>query len=127
MIAAPEETAESLLIPLWRGIATAYKVKYARTIWDQFANAIKNAASTSDVGRFLDLFCQRMQCSLQSEDLRGIADFMQQVDGRKLLKSLREETTYLVLMVRVANEARKEEWKQQQTTQEEQINADIQI
>lgn len=111
-----ESIAGQLLIPLWRGIAKAYKMKYARSIWLQFENGIKSAASTSDVGRFLNTFCERQQCDLLTEDVKGVAEFLQAADGRKLLKSLREETTLLVVLVRVANEARKEEWKKEQET-----------
>lgn len=109
-----EAIAEHLLIPLWRGIAKAYKMKYARTIWLQFENGIKSAASTSNVGSFLNSFCERMQCDLLADDVTGTAQFVQTCDGRKLLKSLREETTLLVMLVRVANEQRKEEWKTEQ-------------
>jgi len=52
-----------------------------------------------------------------AKDVGKVAQFLQAADGRKLLKSLREETTYLVLLVHVANEARKEEWKKEQEEQ----------
>jgi hypothetical protein len=36
---------------------------------------------------------------------------LQEVDARVMLKLLREETTLLVLMVRVANQERREAWE----------------
>jgi hypothetical protein len=113
-----EDIANRLLIPLWRCLPKAYKMKYARTIWDQFEAQIKNAASTSDKARFMTLFCQRMQCTLLTDDVADTAVFLAEADGRQLLKSLREETTYLVLLVRVANEQRKEEWARQKEEEE---------
>jgi hypothetical protein len=40
---------------------------------------------------------------------------------RALLKLLREETTLLVLMVRVANQERKEEWEAKQAEEAESL------
>lgn len=105
-----DEIAENLLIPLWLGTPKAYKMKYARTIWQQFEDQIRNAAYTSDASRFLDSFCQRFGSELAAEDVKRTATFLTIADSRTLLRMLRQDATLLVLLVRVANEARKDEW-----------------
>ena len=47
-----------------------------------------------------------------NKDERERAEFLlNHLDDRQTLKLLREETTLLVLMVRVANQERREEWE----------------
>jgi hypothetical protein len=49
--------------------------------------------------------------------LDSVAGIINSGNDRELLKMLREDTTLLVLLVRVANEERKEEWKKKKEAQ----------
>lgn len=106
--------ALTLLIPLWRGLEPAYKQKYARNIWEQFESNIKAAAYTSSLSRFYNALCSRLEIVLTASDLPAIFSGITVADERRLLRQLRDETATLVLMVRLENEARKEEWKKKQ-------------
>lgn len=51
---------------------------------------------------------------LTTSDLPPLFAAITADDERRLLRQLRDETATLVLMVRLENEKRKEEWKQRQ-------------
>lgn len=112
----PQEyhSALTLLIPLWRGLEPAYKQKYARNIWEQFESNIRAAAYTSSVSKFYNALCLKLEIVLTAHDLPAIFAGITTQDERRLLRQLRDETATLVLMVRVENEKRKEEWKARQ-------------
>lgn len=103
-----------LLIPLWRGLEPAYKQKYARTIWEQFESNIRAAAYTSSLSKFYNSICSKLEITLTASDLPPLFGAITAPDERRLLRQLRDETATLVLMVRVENEKRKEEWKARQ-------------
>ena len=46
-------------------------------------------------------------------------EILRTANDRQMLKMLREETTYLVLMVRVDNEEKRAEWEAKQLEDEE--------
>jgi hypothetical protein len=104
-----EELAEKLLTPLWRGIPVEYKAKYARTIWEQFENNIRNAAYTARLPQFLQNIKARLDLSITEARVAGVIEIISdEAQARKILKMLREDTTLLVLFVRAANEERRE-------------------
>lgn len=103
--------ALTLLTPLWRGLSAEYKAKYARNIWQQFEDNIRAAAYTSRLSRFYNSICSRLEISLTAADLPDVLAGITHDDERRLLRQLREETATVVLMVRLENEARKDEWK----------------
>ncbi len=109
----PQEyhTALKLLTPLWRGIHGDYKRKYARNIWQQFEDNIKTAAYTSKVTRFVNSICSRLQIQIAARDVEMMNEALAEADDRLLLRQLRDEATTLVLMVRLENDKRKDEWK----------------
>lgn len=109
----PQEyhTALKLLMPLWRGIPADYKRKYARNIWQQFEDNIRAAAYTSKASRFASSICSRLQIQIAARDVQMVNEALAAADDRVLLRQLREEATTLVLMVRLENDKRKEEWK----------------
>lgn len=106
--------ALQMLIPLWRGLEPAYKQKYARNIWEQFADNIRAAAYTNSLSRFYNNLCSRLEIVLTASDLPAIFAGITADDERRLLRQLRDETATLVLMVRLENEKRKEEWKKRE-------------
>lgn len=107
------ETAATLLKIIWRGIPADYKSRYRMTIWEQFENEIRAAAYTSSLAKFISSICSRLRVDLgKTAAERAVAEeILKTADDRTMLKMLREETTVLVLMVRVDNEEKRSEWK----------------
>jgi len=103
----PEQLAADLLTPIWRGIGSEYKSKYRNTIWQQFEDNIRSAAYTSRLGVFLDVICRKLAVTLQTKHVAAVESVIASGQDRAALKLLRDETTLLVLLVRVANEERK--------------------
>lgn len=102
-----DRIAEDLLAPMWRGIDREYKAKYLRKIWQQFEDNVRSAAYTASLNRFVQRLTTRLGVSIASDDAQRVTEFLRSADERKTLKALREEATYLVLVVRVANEERR--------------------
>lgn len=106
-----EEIAESLLWPIWRGMPDAYKMKYARSIWQQFENNIRSAAYTSSPALFFERICRRLGAEIRADDIATVTTALAVGDPSSLLRSLREEATLLTLLCRLKNQDRKEEYK----------------
>jgi len=102
-----ERIAADLLAPIWRGVDRDYKAKYARNIWEQYEANVRSAAYTSSLTRFVQKISTRLGVQVRSDDAERMTRFVGSADERQVLKSLRDEATYLVLLVRVANEERK--------------------
>lgn len=51
---------------------------------------------------------------MDTKSAPDVVDVLKCGDDRRILKQLREESSTLVLMVRMENEKRKEEWKQRE-------------
>ena len=102
-----------VLIPIWRGISSEYKSKYARSIWQQFEDNVVAAAYTATVSRFYSNLCSRLEITIDSAAIADFQDALTVVSAeqRTLLRQLRDETATLILMVRLDNEQRKAEWK----------------
>ena len=116
------EQAANLLGIIWKGIPADYKSRYRRSIWQQFEDNIRSAAcSTSRMGEFISKLCFKFSASIgRNDEDRMIAKIiLQETDAWALLKLLREETTLLVLMVRVANQERREAWEAEHPELEE--------
>ena len=109
-------TALKLLIPLWRGLDSDYKSKYARSIWAQWESNIKSAAYTATASKFYSNLCGKLPIAIESSGLLDVQEALAVAgdEERRLLRQLREETATLALMVRINNEARKSEWKARQ-------------
>lgn len=111
-----EIVAEQLIAPLWRGIPNDYKSKYVRNIWEQFENALKSAAYTARLSDFLSKITNRLGVHFaDAPDLRLVTNIIADLSHEKqLLKMLRDDATLLVLLVRVANEEKRDLFKQKQ-------------
>lgn len=112
------EKAAALLMTIWRGIPPDYKSRYRRTIWQQFEDNVRAAAYTSNLGKFINSICSKLQAQIKADDSAEAEGILNCGQDRALLKLLREETTLLVLMVRVANQERQEEWRAAQAARE---------
>ena len=53
---------------------------------------------------------------MDTKSAPDVVDVLNCGDDRRILKQFREEASTLVLMVRMENEKRKEEWKQREKT-----------
>jgi hypothetical protein len=114
-----EEIAEKLLWPAWRGMSDAYKMKYARTIWTQFEDNLRSAAYTSSLPKFFEALARKLSVDIRAKDAGSVAAVLTCGEDRQILKSLRDETTCLVLMVRLKNEERKEKFKKERELDED--------
>lgn len=107
-----EQIAAALLTPIWRGVPSEYKARYARNIWQQFEDNVRSAAYTSRLTTWLDSVTRKLNVTLRADALEAVQSVIGAGDDRAILKALRDETTYLVLLVRVANEERKADAQQ---------------
>jgi len=112
------QTAADLLTAIWRGIPNNYKSRYRRNIWQQFEDNVRSSAYTSNLGKFVSTLCWKLQAQIGGEDSADVERILNGGHDRALLKLLREETTLLVLMVRVANQERQEAWRNRQAERE---------
>ena len=117
---ADHERIADLLEIIWRGIPADYKSRYRRTIWQQFEDQVRSAAYTSRLGTFVNSLCSKFQATVgtRDEEREKAEAILNNGQDRSLLKLIREETTLLVLMVRVRNQARQEEWEARRSERE---------
>ena len=108
------ERAKTLLAAIWRGIPADYKSRYRRNIWRQFEDNVRSAAYTSNMGAFINTLCAKMSAQIgqTNEERERAEEVLNSGNDRALLKLMRDETALLVLMVRVDNQARQDEWKE---------------
>lgn len=104
--------AEKLLWPLWRCVSDDYKTKYKKDVWDHFENAVKSAAYTGSMKVFLSNFQKRLPVDLQAQYAKDIMSVIDGADDDEMLNLLRQETTYLVMVVRLRNQDRKEAYEE---------------
>lgn len=107
-----EEVADKLLWGLWRSIDEEYKMKYPRDIWNHFENAIKSASYTGSLKGFLSLFQRRLPLDLQAQYMKDILQVVESEQDEDILAWLRSESTYMMMLVRLANQTRKENLKE---------------
>lgn len=116
---ATRDLAATLLKYVWSGIPPDYKSRYRMTIWTQFENEIRAAAYTSNLAKFLNSLCSKLGATPgRTEAERAVVnEILRTANDREYLKMYREETTLLVLMVRVDNEEKRQEWIEKKETQ----------
>ena len=108
---AIHQQAADLLGLIWKGTPGDYKSRYRRTIWQQFEDQVRSAAYTSNLGKLLNSLCLKLGATIgtNAADREQANGILAAVGERALLKVLREETTLIVLLVRVANQERRAE------------------
>lgn len=104
--------AEKLLWPLWRCVSDDYKTKYKKDVWDHFENAVKSAAYTGSIKVFLSNFQKRLPVDLQAQYAKDIMSIVDSGNDDEVLNLLRQETTYLVMVVRLRNQDRREAYEE---------------
>lgn len=109
-----------MLDVVWRGIPNSYKSRYRRNIWRQFEDNVRSAAYTSNLGKFINSLCSNLSVEIRGvNDVELVNDALREGSDRTLLKLMREETTLLVLMVRLWNQERRERWEAEQVEKEQ--------
>jgi len=108
-----EQVAENLLWPLWRCVTDEYKTRYKREIWDHFENAVRSAAYTGSLKAYLTNFQGRIPVDLQQQFMKQIRGIVECGMDNEILDWLRDETTYMVMIVRLINQDRKEAYNEQ--------------
>lgn len=103
-----EAVAENLLWGLWRCITEDYKEKYKKECWEHFENAIKSASYTGSLKVFLTNFQKRIPVDLQAQYTKDMLSIVEAGEDEQILDWLRTEATYLVMLVRLRNQDRKE-------------------
>lgn len=103
-----QQVAEKLLWPLWRCISDDYKKRYAREVWEHFENAVRSASYTGKLRAYLSNFQTRIPTELQAQYTSDIVSVINSGCDEEVLNWLRDETTYLCLLVRLMNQERKE-------------------
>lgn len=104
--------AAELLMAIWRGMSPAYKSRYRASIWQQFEDNVRSAAYTSSLPKFISTICARTASNIRAADTAAVEEVLNSGSDAAILKLLREETTYLVLLVRVANQQRRSLWRE---------------
>ena len=107
------EKAVDLLEVIWRGIPNEYKKRYRTSIWQQFEDNIGASTYTSSLGKFVTRLCRKLQASLgrNQMDRETIDTVLNLGKDRELLQLYRDETTRLVLYVRLLQQMRREAWQ----------------
>ena len=115
-----EDVANRLLWPLWRCLDEGYKDRYKREIWDHFENAVRSAAYTGKLSTYLSNFHGRIPTALQLQHMKDINSIVSSGQDAVILDWLRDETTYMVMIVRLKNQDRRETWLESQEEYDEQ-------
>ena len=100
------EMAAALLWAVWRSINSDYKSRYRRTIWEQFENTVRASAYTNNLGKFINRLSLKLNAPIKNEFTAEVEGIINSGDDKTLLKIIREETTLVVMMVRLKNEER---------------------
>jgi hypothetical protein len=103
-----EQVANDLLWGLWRCVDDDYKERYKKNVWEHFENAIKSASYTGSLKVFLGNFQKRIPVDLRAEFTKEIIAIIDSGQDEIILNWLRSENTYLVMLVRMRNQDRKE-------------------
>lgn len=86
------------------------------------------AAYTNSLSKFVNSICSNLNINIRTKDVALVSEILNGCTDSGMLKMLREETTLLVLMVRVRNERRKEEWEKyvaEREAEEAKINGSL--
>jgi len=107
-----ELVAERLLWPLWRSVTDDYKSRYKRDVWDHFENAVRSAAYTGKMRTYLTNFQARIPVDIQAQYMKDILSIVETGCDNEILDWLRDETTYMVMLVRLRNQERKDAFEE---------------
>ena len=69
-----------------------------RTFQDEFASKVKSATHTNNLQRFIDNLCRKL--GIRSLKDTSVTEVVNKTDHYEMLTLLREETLFLILMMR---------------------------
>lgn len=118
--------AEKMLWGLWRSVDEQYKVDYRKNIWEQFENAIRSASYTGSLKVFLTNLQNRIPLSIQAQFMKDILIVVDSNQDNVVLDWIRNETTYLVMIVRLMNQERKNEFENNKKEETQEIDSNYQ-
>ena len=108
----PRHMATELVWIIHRSIDwDAWRSK-ALTYWNILQGAVAASAYTADLPKWLNSVSSRMgihSLGRTPEDRQTVEEIMNSAQDRQILKALRDETAYCIVMVRARNEALKQE------------------
>ncbi len=102
---------------VWNGIPDAYKSRYRTSIWRQFEDAIRAASYTDNLGRFVTGLCAALGSQIPTTELPGVTRALAAGYDREVLRTIRDETTYLVLLIRAQKQTQRNEYKRRLETE----------
>lgn len=79
-------------------------------IYDEYTSKVKSSAMTNTLAKFVDRLCSKMGIRSVSEDITVRS--MLAANDPEILSLLREETQFIVLLMREIVESKKEERKE---------------
>lgn len=109
-----QQVAENLIYPLFRCIDEEYKSKYYRELWDQIENSIRSASYCSRLPQFYQNFLKKIPTYPQQKYMAQIRSVVDCGLDKTVLTWLREETSYIMLLARMLNEDRKQQFKKEE-------------
>jgi hypothetical protein len=107
------QQAADLLDILWQGIGSEYKSRYRQTIWEQFENQVRASSYTNNLGKFANSVCSKLGVVIPARLTKQAEEILNSGEDKALLKLFRDETTLIVLMVRVRNQERREKYQEE--------------
>lgn len=119
-----QEIGEHLLFPLFRSLSADYKKKYVKDVWDQFENNLRASAYTAKLTTFFENTTRTMPIKFEQQYAEAAMRILNSGLDKQILTWLRDETTYLVLIARMKNEERKDDFKEKQKVKEKEREED---
>ncbi len=111
------EMAADLIWIIWKSVPATYKSRYRANIWRQLEDNVRGSAYTNNLSKFANDVCAKFDTTLgrNVEDRQRALNILRSGNDRRLLQLLRDETTVIVLMVRVRNQ---EHWASREIEEE---------
>ncbi len=104
-----QRIAFDLLLPLWEGLDSSYKSRYSKDVWEHFENNIRVAAYTSRLSKFFETITKLMPIQVSGRHVERIESLLNSGQEPIILRILRNEASYLVLIIRAEKQKQKEE------------------
>lgn len=100
------ESARDIILAVWTkidwdNVSPSRRMK----IYDELSSKIRSAALTSDLHKFLSRLCDKM--GVRSISDPRVLKIFECINHAEMLKILREETSFVILMLRETQEAKK--------------------
>ena len=104
-----EQIASDLLFPLWKSVSVDYKAKYKFDAWQHFENFVVTSANSQDLKAFLSKLKRLIDIKIQQRYESLILSVLQYENGGEIMKDLRQNTPYLILLTRDLNSRAKDD------------------